>query len=118
MTLQQLWDKLVATAGAQDQVIAGVYAPYIAELSDDLGDLYEPQEFPKWVNGQVVHTADEERALTGEPEAIEPSTPADAAPEGDGEGKPVETEPPAPPAEGAETPAPLADAAPAEGGAQ
>lgn len=82
MTLQELWDKMVPAASAQDQVIAGVYAPYITELSDDLGDLYEPQEYPKWVGDKVVHSADEERALTAEPEAPAqlPAAPDETAP--------------------------------------
>ena len=77
MTLQELWDKLLAPAGAQDLVIAGVYAPHIAELSDDLGDLYEPQEYPKWVGNRVVHSADEEAALTA-PVVADETAPAAA----------------------------------------
>ncbi len=91
MTLQELWNKAVAGLGDQDKVIASAYAASIAELSDDLGDLYEPQEYPKWVGLRLVHTAEEEAELaapgaapTGAPEApidSEPeTTPADTPP--------------------------------------
>lgn len=109
MTLQELWDKMVAAAGPQDQVIAGVYAPHIAELSDDLGDLYEPQEYPKWVGDRVAESAEHERALRGELEA--PAATAAAAVDGDAPG-PAEPETTPPSLEPNE--APMPDAPPAQ----
>lgn len=103
MKLQQLWDKMVAAANAQDQVIAGVYAPYIADMSDDLGDLYEPQEYPKWVGDKVVHSADEERALSGEPEAT--AVPVDPPVDGDAPDSGAVPDSSKPPAESAAAPA-------------
>jgi len=89
MTLQELWNKAVAGLGDQDKVIASAYAASIAELSDDLGDLYEPQEYPKWVGLRLVHTAEEEAELTA------PAAASAGAPEATLESEP-ETPPPAP----------------------
>ncbi len=83
MTLQELWNKAVAGLGEQDKVIASAYAASIAELSDDLGDLYEPQEYPKWVGLRLVHTAEEEAELTAPAAApaSAPEAPLDPEPE-------------------------------------
>lgn len=91
MHLKDLWDAFVAKAHADHQVMASAYDAHIAELSEDLGDLYNPQEYPKWVGATLVQNAEEEAALTASATAAAPesSTPVDpdvpqepASPEG------------------------------------
>ncbi len=59
MTLQELWAKLTHDADATLTSAISYFGPQVQSLSDELPG-YEHHEYPKWVDGKLVKSAEDD----------------------------------------------------------
>lgn len=76
--MENLWKLIKAAAETELHDLSTAAEKEWGELKDELeslrkdlaGENYQPQEYPKMVEGKIVHNATEEAALTGKPAPI------------------------------------------------
>lgn len=81
MNLKDLWHSFVAKASAEEKALAAQFHEHIERLDADLTEAIPFKEYPKWVDGKVVESAEAEAALKAAAAPMtEPSAPAPEPP--------------------------------------
>lgn len=72
MKIIDLWHSMVAKATEEEQALARQFHSYIEELDATVDEAVPPQEFPKWIDGVVVDSAEAEQKLRCAGPVVEP----------------------------------------------